>query len=78
MPIFYHECQLCGYPIPFDPAFEVEAARSGKVVVKGVKTSATFIEMSEHMEQHDELWDQDGELNWPVEDIWDTKEAINE
>jgi hypothetical protein len=49
MPIFYHECQICGYPVPFDPAFEVKAVKSGKVVVEGVKTSATVIEMGEHM-----------------------------
>ena len=54
---FYYECQLCGYPIPFDPEFDATTITSKKHVVQrdgmSIPTCTTVEEIAIHIEdQH--------------------------
>jgi hypothetical protein len=77
----WQECTLCGYLIPFDPAFELEAIHSSKKVItidgETVTVTDVILEMGCHLEEHDELWGEDNELDRPLNEIFRTREVEN-
>lgn len=81
--IYFQECQLCGYPIPFDPAFDVATVESGKTVEHrdgmAIKTCGTAQEMAAHIEQsHQDIISEDGsELLVPLDELFVVKTATN-
>jgi hypothetical protein len=77
--ICYYECGLCGYPIPFDPNFDLEAIKSGKVTVERggveVRTCDTARQIAEHLEKmHPETFTHNA-LLVPLDELLILREA---
>jgi len=53
MSTFYYECQICGYPIPFDPQFDIDQIDSESYIVDrdgGITTCASVEQCCTHLE----------------------------